>query len=180
LGVAGIGVVAGGVYFFLLRGKWDAMIKNGSVVHIEYTLSDDKGTVLDSNKGKEPLIYIHGQGQILPGLEKELSGMKVNDAKKVRLVPESAYGPVDPQAFQEIPRGNIPADVLKVGNTLVAKNDQGLAFPVRIHEVKEKTVVIDFNHPLAGKTLSFDVKILEVESPKVAEGSADRLPTKKK
>lgn len=166
LGVAAIGVVAAGVYFLLLRGQGAAMIKIGSVVRIEYTLSDDKGTVLDSNKGKEPLIYTHGQGQILPGLEKELSGMKLNEAKKVRLVPESAYGPVDPQAFQEIPRGNIPADALKVGNTLMAKNDQGQAFPVRIHEIKEKTVVLDFNHPLAGKTLSFDVKVLEIQPPK--------------
>lgn len=166
LGVAAIGVVAAGVYFLLLRGKGAAMIKIGSVVRIEYTLSDDKDTVLDSNKGKEPLIYTHGQGQILPGLEKELSGMKLNEAKKVRLAPASAYGPVDPQAFQEIPRGNIPADALKVGNTLMAKNDQGQAFPVRIHEIKDKTVVLDFNHPLAGKTLSFDVKVLEIQPPK--------------
>ena len=163
-GVAIVAALSVASYFLLLKNRGLSEIKAGSVVRLEYTLSDEQGTLIESNKGKDPLIYTHGQGQILPALEKELAGMKVNDEKNVRLKPEEAYGAVDPKAFQEIPREEIPADALKVGNTLLAKNDQGQLFPVRVHEVKDKTVVLDFNHPLAGKTLSFAVKVLEIQS----------------
>lgn len=67
--------------------------------------------------------------------------------------------------YNEIPKANIPAEALKVGATLVARNPQGQGFPVRVHEIKEKTVVMDFNHPMAGKTLTFDVKVLDVKPP---------------
>ena len=147
-------------------GKGEKVVKSGSTVSLEYTLSDEKGKVIESNKGKEPMNYTQGQGQLIPGLEKELSGMKVGGTKHVRVKPEDAYGPLDPKAFQEIPKGNIPVDALKVGTTLVARNGQGQSFPARVHEIKEKTVVMDFNHPLAGKTLSFDVKVLDI---KIAE-----------
>lgn len=139
------------------------MIQNGSQVSIEYTLSDEQGKVIESNKGENPLTYTHGKGQIIPGLEKGLSGMKVNDEKKVKVKPEEGYGPVNPNAVGEVPREQIPPDAQKAGTTLVAKNAQGNSFPVRVREVKEKTVILDFNHPLAGKTLSFDVKVLDIQ-----------------
>lgn len=142
------------------------VVQNGSVVSLEYTLSDEKGKVIESNKGQQPLKYTHGQGQIIPGLEKELVGMKAGGQKKVRVKPEEGYGPVDPQAFREFPRNELPPEALKVGAKLVAKNPQGQSIPVRVHEVKEKTVVVDFNHPLAGKTLAFDVKVLEIQPAK--------------
>lgn len=164
-GVAILAVVAVGFYVVVKRGGDEATIKNGSLVRLEYTLSDEKGTLIESNKGKEPLSYTQGQGQIIPGLEKALSGMSVNEQKSVRVKPEDAYGALDAKAFHEIPRAEIPADALKVGNTLLAKDPQGQLFPVRVHEIKDKTVVLDFNHPLAGKTLSFAVKILEVRAP---------------
>lgn len=144
--------------------KGDKVIKNGSMVSLEYTLSDEKGKVIESNKGKEPLSYTQGQGQIIPGLEKGLMGMKVGGTKNVKVKPEDGYGPVDPQAFHEIPRDNVPKEALKVGATLAAKNPQGQSFPVRIHEIKEKTVVMNFNHPMAGKTLSFNVKVLDIKA----------------
>lgn len=143
--------------------KGDA-IKAGSLVSLEYTLSDDKGKVIESNKGKGPLKYTHGKGQIIPGLEKELAGMKAGQQKKVRVKPEEGYGPVDPRAFKEFPRDEIPADGLKVGAQLFAQNPQGQSMPVRVREIKEKTVIIDFNHPLAGKILLFDVKVLTIEA----------------
>ena len=146
--------------------KGTKVIKSGSTVSLEYTLSDEKGKTIESNKGKEPLNFTQGQGQIIPGLEKELLGMKVGATKNVRVKPEDAYGPVNPKAFQEIPKANVPVEALKVGTTLVARNPQGQSRPARVHDIKEKTVVMDFNHPLAGKTLSFDVKVLDV---KVAE-----------
>ncbi len=153
-------------------GKGDKVIKNGSMVSLEYTLSDEKAKVIESNKGKEPMSYTQGQSQIIPGLEKELMGMKVGGTKNVRVKPEDAYGPVDPKAYREIPRDNVPAEALKVGATLVAKNSQGQSFPVRVHEIKEKTVVMDFNHPLAGKTLTFDVKVLDIKAQETKPSEA--------
>ncbi len=142
----------------------DQFIKDGSMVSLEYTLSDENGKVIESNKGKDPLIYKQGQHQIIPGLEKSLAGMKVNDQKKVRVKPEEAYGPVDPKRFQEVPKEKLPPEALKVGTMLMAKSPQGQGLPVKVQEIKEKTVVLDLNHPLAGKTLTFDVKVLDVKS----------------
>jgi FKBP-type peptidyl-prolyl cis-trans isomerase SlyD len=85
--------------------------------------------------------------------------------RKVTVKPEDAYGPVDPNAFREVPKEQVPGDSLKVGATLFAQNAEGETFPVRIHEIKDKTVVMNMNHPLAGKTLVFDVKILDVKGP---------------
>jgi FKBP-type peptidyl-prolyl cis-trans isomerase SlyD len=140
------------------------VVQAGSEVSFDYTLTDDNGKVVDSSKGKEPMQYVHGKGQIIPGLEKELAGMTVGTEKKVTVKPEEAYGPVDPRAFQEIPKEKLPPEALKVGAMLMAQGPQGQGVPVRVHEIKENTVVMDFNHPLAGKTLSFDVKITGIKS----------------
>lgn len=139
------------------------VVETGSQVSFDYTLTDDRGTVVESSKGKEPMHYVHGKGQIIPGLEKELAGMAVGNEKKVTVQPQDAYGPVDPRAFQEIPKEKLPPDALKVGTMLLAQGPGGQGVPVRVHEIKEKTVVMDFNHPLAGKTLSFDVKITDIK-----------------
>ncbi len=144
-------------------GKGEAMVKDGAKVSLEYTLSSEDGRVIESNKGKEPLPYISGQHQIIPGLEKALEGLKAGAEKKVTVKPEEAYGPVDPNALREVPKESVPADSLKAGTTLFAKNAEGETFPVKVKEVKDKTVVIDMNHPLAGKTLVFDVKVLDVQ-----------------
>jgi FKBP-type peptidyl-prolyl cis-trans isomerase 2 len=148
----------------MLKGK--KRVENGSRVSVEYILSDGKGEIIESNKGKAPLEYTQGEGEIIPGLEKELTGMAVGDEKKVQVKPEDAYGLVDPAAFREMPRESLPPEGLKVGTQLMVKTPQGQSFPVRVHEVKEKSVVLDMNHPLAGKTLSFDIKILGVEKAK--------------
>ncbi len=145
--------------------KEERTIENGSVVKFEYTLSDEKGKLIESSKDKEPMTYTHGEGQIIPGLEKELTGMKVGAEKHVEVKPEEAYGPFNPKAFQEVPKSNLPAEALKVGAVLVARSPHGENFPVRVHEIKDETVVLDLNHPLAGKTLAFDVKIVSIEAP---------------
>ena len=142
----------------------DPVVQAGSEVSFDYTLTDDSGKVVDSSKGREPMHYVHGKGQIIPGLEKELAGMAVGNEKKVTVKPEEAYGPVDPKAFQEIAKEKLPPEALKVGTMLMAKGPQGQGVPVRVHEIKENTVIMDFNHPLAGKTLSFDVKITDIKS----------------
>ena len=144
----------------------EAAIENGSTVRLEYTLSDDAGKLLDSNKGQEPLTYTQGGQQLVAGLEKQLVGMHAGDQKRVVLKPEDAFGTVDPQAKTEVPKESLPPDALVVGAQLMARNAAGEGRPVVVKEVKDKTVVIDLNHPLAGKTLVFDVKVVGVDPPK--------------
>lgn len=143
--------------------KPGSVIQDGSFVSIEYTLTDDTGKVIDSNVGKEPLTYVHGAGQIVPGLEKGLTGLKVGDRKKIVVTPEDGYR-ADPNAFQEIPKDKLPPEAQKVGTMLATKGPQGETIAMRVHEVKDKTVVVDFNNPLAGKTLNFDVKVTDIQS----------------
>ena len=145
------------------KAKQENVVKDGSVVSLQYSLSEENGDLIESNKGKDPLKYTHGTKQIVPGLEKELTGMKVGGEKRVKIKPEDAYGLVNSKAFQEVPKEQIPANGMKVGATLAAKGPHGEELPVRIHEIKEKTVVLDLNHPMAGKTLLFDIKILEIQ-----------------
>jgi FKBP-type peptidyl-prolyl cis-trans isomerase 2 len=152
------------------KAKQEKVVKDGSVVSLQYSLSEEDGKLIESNKGKDPLKYTHGSKQIVPGLEKELTGMKVGGEKRVTVKPEDAYGVVNSKAFQEVPKEQIPVNGLKVGATLAAKGPQGQEIPVRVHDIKEKTVVLDLNHPMAGKTLLFDIKILDVQ-PSVASSS---------
>ncbi len=141
-------------------------VQNGASVRLEYTLKDERGEVLDSNKGGDPLVFTQGQQQIIRGLEKELIGMRPGEEKKVVVKPEDAYGPVVPNAQTEVPKDAIPKEGLKVGTALTARSGSGEVRPVIVKEIKETTVVLDLNHPLAGKTLFFDVKVLGVEPPK--------------
>jgi FKBP-type peptidyl-prolyl cis-trans isomerase SlyD len=139
-------------------------IREGSVVTIEYTLTDSTGNLIDSTSGKEPLTYIHGAGQIVPGLERELNGLKAGDERKVQVRPEEGYGLPDEKAFQELPKQKVPPEAHIAGAMLMTKTPDGRMMPVRVHKVTANTVVIDFNHPLAGKTLNFDVKIKDIKA----------------
>ena len=126
------------------------------------------GAVLDTNKGKAPLTYTHGEEQIMPALEKSLVGMHAGEEKHVVLKPDEAFGPVDPNALTEVPKDMLPADSRNVGTRLMARNSDGQMRPVTVKEVKDDTIILDLNHPLAGKTIVFDVKVLNVEPPKAA------------
>jgi FKBP-type peptidyl-prolyl cis-trans isomerase SlyD len=139
-------------------------IQEGAIVTIEYTLTDDTGAVIDSSTGKEPMTYVHGAGQIVPGLERALNGLKIGDQKKVQVRPEEGYGLPDEKAFREIPKENVPPDAQKVGAMLMTKSPDGRMIPIRVHKVTGTTVVVDFNHPLAGKTLNFDVKVKDIKA----------------
>lgn len=87
----------------------------------------------------------------------------MGEQKTIRVNPKDAYGPINPKAFQEVSREKMPSDQLQVGNTIMARNPQGQSFPVRVREINEKTVVLDLSHPLAGKTLTFDVTIVAIK-----------------
>jgi FKBP-type peptidyl-prolyl cis-trans isomerase SlyD len=142
----------------------DRVIKDGQLVTLHYTLKGADGKVIESSKDREPLKYVHGRKMMIPGLEKELTGMKVGGEKQVRVKPEDAYGPINKNAFQEIAKERVPPEGLKVGAILNGQGPQGQPLQARVHEIKEKTVVLDFNHPMAGKTLSFDVKIVDIQA----------------
>ena len=139
-----------------------AGIQIGSTVQLEYKLTDEKGTVLDTNEGKDPLIYTQGQGQIIPGLEKALVGLRVGYAKHVVVPSDEAYGPVRSEAFVEIPKERLLPKLQTVGAHLVAQGKNGQPVHAFVKEIKEKTIVLDINHPLAGKALTFDVKVVGI------------------
>jgi FKBP-type peptidyl-prolyl cis-trans isomerase SlyD len=145
-------------------------IEEGSIVRIEYTVTDETGKLLDSNKGRQALQFTQGQKEMIPGVERQLLGMHPGEEKKLVVTPEEGYGPVDPAAQTEVPRDLVPAEAQEVGKRLVARNRSGEPRLVMVKEVKEQTVVLDLNHPLAGKTLPFDVKVLEVDPPQPGSG----------
>jgi FKBP-type peptidyl-prolyl cis-trans isomerase 2 len=136
------------------------VIQDGSVVSIEYKLTLDDGTEVDTNVGKEPLVYTQGEGQIIPGLEKEMVGLALGDTKTVKVSAKDGYGDVNPEALREVEAEQVPEDARKEGAMLMA---EGHGAPIRVHEVREDKIVLDFNHPLAGQALNFDVKVILVE-----------------
>lgn len=139
-----------------------AVVEAGATVGIEYTLTLSDGTQVDSNVGGETLRFEQGSGQIIPGLDKELIGMAVGDEKQVTVSAEEGYGPVIPEAFTEIPVDQLPEDAREPGAELVAQDPEGNMQQLRVHAVDGDTATLDLNHPLAGKELHFDVKILDV------------------
>jgi FKBP-type peptidyl-prolyl cis-trans isomerase 2 len=145
------------------KQKEKTVVESGSTVGIEYTLSLEDGTKVDSNVGGEALRFEQGSGQIIPGLDKDLIGMKVGEIKQVKVTPDEGYGQVNPAAFTEVPVSELPEDAREPGMLLVAQDDQGRTQRLRVHKVEGDKATLDFNHPLAGKTLIFDVKILEVQ-----------------
>ena len=137
------------------------MIQNGKKVKIEYTLYVG-GEVFDTSKGSEPLEYMHGSGQIIPGLERALEGLKSGDEKKVHVGPDDAYGPIQPQAILQVPREQIQEENLEVGMILSARNAEGQTMQGIVTGFDETAVTVDFNHPLAGKELYFEITIVDI------------------
>ena len=137
-------------------------VSAGKLVSVEYTLKLDNQSVFESNVGQTPLTYTHGEGKMVPGLEKALEGMAVGDTKQVTVPPGEGYGQVDPQAVLEVEKQRLPPDALQVGAQLTGTLPDGRTVYPRVADVKADTVVLDFNHPLAGKTLYFDVKVLAI------------------
>jgi FKBP-type peptidyl-prolyl cis-trans isomerase SlyD len=130
---------------------------------MDYTLRLDEGEVVDSSEDREPLQFIAGQGQIIPGLEEELYGMEVGDEKHVVVPPEKGYGEFDADLFETLPRNIFPEDMeLEPGLGFRMRTRDGRMAIAYVHEVKDGEVVVNLNHPLAGKTLHFDVEIADL------------------
>lgn len=138
-------------------------IQMGSQVSFDYTLNVNS-KVVETSQNKSPLSYVHGTGQIVPGLERQLEGLIEGDEKEVIVAPEEAYGPNDPKAIREVPRSMLPEGTQpQPGMYLQMNSPDGRSFTVKVVEVKEESVVLDFNHPLAGKMLNFKIKIISVQ-----------------
>jgi len=139
-------------------------IEQGDTVSIEYTLKLDKMGIVDSNVGSNPLTFKQGAKKIVPGLDKAVLGMKIGDSKKVTIPPEEGYGSVVNEAVIEVDKSKIPEKSHKIGTVLQGKDPKtGQVFNAQVIEVKDNKLVLDLNHPLAGKTLYFDVKVLDIK-----------------
>ena len=140
-------------------------VSAGKDVSIEYTLRLEDKQVVDTNVGADPLVYRQGEEQIVRGLESQLEGMTVGESKQVTVIPKDGYGEVNADAFLEVEKKQIPPEALKVGAVVQGKDREGRPLRPRVSEIKDTTVVLDFNHPLAGKTLYFEVKVVDIKSP---------------
>ena len=139
------------------------LIGENSVVTVKYTLTDDAGKVLDSSDGSKPMVYLHGAGTIVPGLEKALVGKGAGESLKVRVEPSEAYGELIPDGIKTIERSAFEGvDVVEVGMAFDAEAPDGTEQHIVVTKVEDDTVTIDINHPLAGVTLNFDIQILSV------------------
>jgi FKBP-type peptidyl-prolyl cis-trans isomerase SlyD len=137
-------------------------IAQNSVVTIHYTLKDDAGEVIDSSREGDPIAYLHGHGNLVPGLERELDGKNTGDKVNVSVAPEQGYGEYDKNLVQQVPRRALQGIAnIKVGLRLQAQTPQGPRAVVVTRLVGDM-VTIDGNHPLAGKNLNFDVEITDV------------------
>lgn len=135
-----------------------------SLVLMHYTVVLEDETPLESNEGQEPLEFVLRPGCLLLGFEERLIGMEAGDSKTIVLKPEQAFGEVDPEAVKRLPLKTIPRNHRKVGRQLRLEDDQGRSLVGQVQRVGEKTVTMDFNHPLAGKSLLVHVRIFDVES----------------
>jgi len=138
-------------------------VKSGDTIRLHYTGTLADGTTFDSSAGREPLQFEVGSGQIIPGLDAAMPGMTVGEKKTVTIPPELAYGAHNPEAVQSIPRAQIPDHIpTEVGTQLQVQTPDGRPMPVVVTAADEQSVTLDANHPLAGKSLTFDVELVEI------------------
>ncbi|SHI35494.1 FKBP-type peptidyl-prolyl cis-trans isomerase [Pseudozobellia thermophila] len=141
-----------------------SQVKNNDTVKVHYTGKLADGQVFDSSVERgEPIQFTLGQGQLIPGFEKGLIDMKVNEKKTVKIPMNEAYGETNEQLIQEVPKSQLPDDIEpKVGMGLVTQTPNGQEINLVVKEVNEASIVVDGNHPLAGKDLIFDLEVVEI------------------
>jgi len=145
-------------------------VQNGLVIGLDYRLKLDDGEVVDESEAGDPLYYLHGADNIIPGLEKALTGMGLNESKTVKVKPEEGYGEYDDEAVDEVERSIFPDDIeLEPGLMLTLEDDEGEMMDAIVTEVNGDKVTLDFNHPLAGETLYFEVKVVEIREATAEE-----------
>lgn len=140
--------------------------KSGDKVKVHYHGTLRNGETFDSSNGREPLEFTVGSGQVIKGFDEGVKGMQVGEKKKVEINAEDAYGEKDERNVIEFPKDQFPADMKpEVGMQLMLSNGQGQNFNVTVVEVKDDTVILDANHPLAGQDLIFDIELVEIAPP---------------
>ncbi|EAR11617.1 peptidyl-prolyl cis-trans isomerase, FKBP-type [Polaribacter irgensii 23-P] len=141
-----------------------SQVKENNTVKVNYTGKLSDGQVFDSSEGKEPIEFTLGQGRLIPGFEKGLIDMELNEKKTITIPKEEAYGDVNKDLIQEVKKSELPQEMApEVGMGLVSKSPDGQEMNLVVVEVREETIVIDGNHPLAGKELIFDLEVLEIK-----------------
>jgi FKBP-type peptidyl-prolyl cis-trans isomerase SlyD len=144
-------------------------VKNDLVVVMDYSLRVD-GEVIDSSSESEPMQYLQGHQNIIPGLESEMEGMKIGESKDVVVSPAEGYGELDDEAFIEVPKNQFPEHIpVEVGTELQVENEEGQPVYARIDKIEKNIVTLNFNHPLAGKELNFTVTVLALREPNAEE-----------
>jgi FKBP-type peptidyl-prolyl cis-trans isomerase SlyD len=149
------------IFFVHIPAEASIQIEEGKSVKLHYSLIVD-GKVVRNTEEEGPVRYIQGAGEILPALEDQLMGLEVGDTVKITLTPENAYGLINPNAILEVPRTHLPKGELWVGRVLDVTTDAGEQLNAVVKEIRENVVLVDFNHPLAGKELLFNIEVLEV------------------
>ncbi len=145
-------------------------IENGRIVSLDYRLHLGDGDIVDESLPGDPLVYLHGAGQVVPGLERGLEGLIAGDERNVVVEPRDGYGEYQPDGLQEVPRNAFPRDVqLEIGQQFEARSPDGDTFPMIVKELRRESIVVDLNHPLAGRTLHFDVRVISVRVATQAE-----------
>ncbi len=144
-------------------------VKENNTVKVHYTGKLTDGQVFDSSEGREPLEFTVGKGQMIPGFEKGVIDMKINEKKTIKISEDEAYGSVNEDLKQEVQKKELPEDIEpKVGMTLVSKHPSGQEMNLLVTEVKDESIVIDANHPLAGKELIFDLEVVEIRDTELS------------
>ncbi|WP_372767862.1 peptidylprolyl isomerase [Lutibacter sp.] len=139
-------------------------VKENNTVKVHYIGKLSDGQIFDSSEGKEPLEFTLGQGRLIPGFEKGLIDMKLNEKKTITISKEEAYGEPHEGLIQEVQKSQLPPDMTpEVGMGLISKSEDGQEMNLVIVEVKEETIIIDGNHPLAGKELTFDLEVVDIK-----------------
>jgi FKBP-type peptidyl-prolyl cis-trans isomerase 2 len=160
---AGVETAASGVSSIQKKGQTMVAVK-GKRVKVQYEGKLETGEVFDKSAEGKPLEFVLGSGQIIPGFDNGVQGMQIGEKKQITIDPENAYGPVNEELFREIPRSEIPDNIKpEAGMILRTQTPDGQPTAVVIREVKKDTVKIDFNHPLAGKKLIFDLELIDIE-----------------
>jgi FKBP-type peptidyl-prolyl cis-trans isomerase 2 len=151
------------IFLKIKKQSMMSQVKENNTVKVNYTGKLSDGQVFDSSEGKEPLEFTLGKGQLIPGFEKGLIDMKVNEKKTITIAKDEAYGEINKDLIQEVKKTELPQDMTpEVGMGLVSKTPDGQEMNLRVIEVKEESIVIDGNHPLAGKDLIFDLEVVEI------------------
>ena len=145
------------------KDEKNMIIAEGSNVSVEYTLTLQGEGVIDTNKNGQPLTFVYGAKQIIPGLEKAMTGMKVGESKNVTVQPQDGYGPIIEEAIIEVDKDQLPPDAWQVGAHIQGQGPEGQVVRGQVKDLQDDKATIDFNHPLAGKTLFFEVQVLDIQ-----------------